>query len=681
MGRRAFTAITRSRASGGLARLRLPQRRWAVGVAALVVIAGAAIAITDPFAGNVPSGSGVADNQYPTSTTRIVRESIASQTSESATLGYAGSYTISLPTGVNASAVAQAQSSAKSAQMKVGDDEVALASARATTGPERASTLLAAKATVSNDETTLAAARAQLASDVALGCPTSSSATVTTPLSGSTPSEGSPASTGSPSSSPSTPTTTPSGTTPAGRDTSLIEDTAALEGEPIVTTGSASGTASNLVTLSGTVDPNGSDTVYRFEYGTSSAFGEETPTQLAGSGTSALEVSATITGLKPDTTYDFTIVATSALGTTIGQTVPFQTVGSSCSAERAVIATDTADVTEAKDALSEDELGGNSTVTQDEEQLQSDEASASAAQQALVIAQSQATNSSTTVTALPPSGKVITRGESVYSLDGKPVPLFYGAVTLYRSLYLGVSDGPDIAELQANLVALGFGAGITASDHFSAATEADVKEWQSSIGVPATGVVALGDVVLEPGPIEVDTISANTGAAASPGSPILTATSTNREVTIDLDADQQSEIKVGDPVTITLPDNSTTPGVVSSVGTVATTPSSSGGSTPGAGTPTITVEVTLTDPRAAGDLDQAPVEVSITNASVANALVVPVDALLALSSGGYALEVVGANGAHHLEAVSLGLFDDAEGSVQVSGPGVVAGQKIVVPNV
>jgi hypothetical protein len=60
-------------------------------------------------------------------------------------------------------------------------------------------------------------------------------------------------------------------------------------------------------------------------------------------------------------------------------------------------------------------------------------------------------------------------------------------------------------------------------------------------------------------------------------------------------------------------------------------------------------------------------------------LAVPVDALLALAGGGYAVEVVGAGGVHRLVAVTLGLFDDAEGLVQVSGPGLQAGQRVVVP--
>jgi hypothetical protein len=59
--------------------------------------------------------------------------------------------------------------------------------------------------------------------------------------------------------------------------------------------------------------------------------------------------------------------------------------------------------------------------------------------------------------------------------------------------------------------------------------------------------------------------------------------------------------------------------------------------------------------------------------------VVPVDALLALAGGGYAIEVVGPGGVHHLVAVSTGLFDDADGLVQVTGNGLAAGQRIVVP--
>jgi len=181
--------------------------------------------------------------------------------------------------------------------------------------------------------------------------------------------------------------------------------------------------------------------------------------------------------------------------------------------------------------------------------------------------------------------------------------------------------------------------------------------------------------------VRVTSVTPTLGATVAPG-PVLGITSTTRQVTIELDAAQQSDLKVGDPVVITLPDNSTTPGRVTYVGTVATTPASDqgGGGGGGSSTPTIEVDVTPTDPAATGRLDQAPVNVSITTGSVANALVVPVNALLALASGGYALEEVGAGGVHHLVGVELGLFDDADGLVQVSGSGIAAGQRVVVPS-
>jgi len=162
---------------------------------------------------------------------------------------------------------------------------------------------------------------------------------------------------------------------------------------------------------------------------------------------------------------------------------------------------------------------------------------------------------------------------------------------------------------------------------------------------------------------------------------VLGVSSTVPQVTIQLAAAEQSSVKVGDPVTITLPTDRSTEGVVSTVGTVATAPSSAGGGGGGEGEeggPTIEVDVRPSDAGAIGHLDEAPVTVAITTASVPNALTVPVDALLALAGGGYALEVVEGH-VHRLEAVSLGMFDDAEGLVQVSGREVAAGQRVVVP--
>jgi hypothetical protein len=314
-------------------------------------------------------------------------------------------------------------------------------------------------------------------------------------------------------------------------------------------------------------------------------------------------------------------------------------------------------------------------VSADDVQATSAAAALSADQTALAQAQSEETSygPNSTFTALPSAGAVIHRGQRIYAIDGQPVLLFYGSHIATRAFAPGMSAGPDVGELNANLEALGYGRDLS-GDAFTFATAAAVRALQSATGSTVSGELLLGSVEFEPRPLRVTGVTAMLGVGSSvTAGPVLTATSTARQVTIELDAADQGEVRVGDLVTITLPDNETTPGRISYVSSVASSGSQGSG-------PTIEVDAVPTDPSATGSLDQAPVNVSITTASVAHALVVPADALLALASGGYAVEV--ANGrARRLEGVSTGLFDDADGLVQISGAGVAANQRVVVPNV
>jgi peptidoglycan hydrolase-like protein with peptidoglycan-binding domain len=263
--------------------------------------------------------------------------------------------------------------------------------------------------------------------------------------------------------------------------------------------------------------------------------------------------------------------------------------------------------------------------------------------------------------------------------------LLYGSLVPSRAFVPGISPGKDVRTLNANLAALGYGVG-SSSETFGTATEAAIRAFQSARGLAPTGELLLGSVVFEPGPVRVTSVTPELGASVTPG-PLLGVSTTRPQVTIALSAAQQSSVKIGDRVSITLPNQQTTPGVISSVGTVAKAPASKegnggGGSGPESGEeggPTVEVDVTPSEPRAIGHLDESPAEVSITTANVPEALSVPVDALLALAGGGYALEVAEGT-ARHLEAVTLGLFDDAEGLVQVSGESVRAGQRVVVPS-
>jgi hypothetical protein len=285
-----------------------------------------------------------------------------------------------------------------------------------------------------------------------------------------------------------------------------------------------------------------------------------------------------------------------------------------------------------------------------------------------------------TLTWLPPAGRVIRPGQALFRTgNGSPVVLLYGRVPDWRALAEG-SIGSDVAQLNRDLVNLGYAdrAEVVAAgwDYYSWATAYGVQQLEGRRGVLfPTGSLSRGQVVFEPGALRVSRVTGRLGGPAS--GPVLTATSDRQVVTVPLNVSQQTEVKPGDRVTVTLPDGTTTPGIVSSVGAVASTTPGQQGQGP---TTTIPVRVNLTDPRAAGGLDQAPVTVNITTGSSPGpVLAVPVTALVAASSGGYAVEVVGTGNTRHWIPVRVGpVFDDANGLVQVAGS-LTPGQRVVVP--
>lgn len=343
-----------------------------------------------------------------------------------------------------------------------------------------------------------------------------------------------------------------------------------------------------------------------------------------------------------------------------------------------------AGATAAAASAAQDVTSAAQKVTADQAQVATARTQLTGAEQAAETARGSATinDAGSAYTRLPAVGAIVRRGQALYSIDDEPVLLFYGRTPAWRAFRPGMSPGSDVAEFNANLAALGYGDGLAGSA-VTSGTEAAILNLQAAHGLPGTGELPLGSVVFEAGAVRVTNVRVSLGQPAQPG-PVLDVTSLQHQVTIDLDASEQASVKVGDRVTVTLPDNETTPGIVSFVGSVATAPpstnaSTAGGSGSGSTSPTIEVDVHLLHGQAAGSLDQAPVQVSITTASVRDALVVPIDALLALTGGGYALEVVTPTG-HELVPVDVGLFDDAEGRVQVTGSDVHAGQRIVVPS-
>jgi hypothetical protein len=297
-----------------------------------------------------------------------------------------------------------------------------------------------------------------------------------------------------------------------------------------------------------------------------------------------------------------------------------------------------------------------------------------------------------TFTWLPADGQVVSQGQRLYSIGDSPVVLLYGSVPVYRSLSQGMS-GPDVQQLNSDLVALGDASKANldpSSDYFGSATATALDKLQSKLGLTQSGTLPLGQAVFQPSAVRVGNVTATLGVPVNPGTPVLTGTSNTRQAVAQVDPTQLADVGVGASVSITLPNNQTTPGRVTSIGTTASGTSSdsgsgssgSGGSTGGSSTPsaTVNVDISLDNPAAAGTLDQAPIAVNITTSSVSNVLAVPIDALVS-EPAGYGVEVAGPRNTRHIVPVTLGLFDDAAGLVQVSGPGLTAGQQVVVPNI
>lgn len=284
-------------------------------------------------------------------------------------------------------------------------------------------------------------------------------------------------------------------------------------------------------------------------------------------------------------------------------------------------------------------------------------------------------------TSLPQVTHVAHCGKELYRIDDVPVLLLCGDVPAWRSLHEGM-EGPDVRQLNRNLVELGYATDDELdpeSDSFSSATSYALGELQEDRGLDWTGSLELGDAVFVPGPLRITKVTATLGTSARAGAPMAQATSTRRRVDVDLKAAQASSVDVGDAATITLPDNRTTTGVVSRVGTVASAGEAESGGSDSSGA-TIPVAIKLDRPRVAGTLDQAPVGVQITTGRVRDALSVPVTALVARAGGGYAVETVAGDGRQELVPVRLGMFDPAGGRVQVKSPGLSAGQRVVMPS-
>lgn len=276
------------------------------------------------------------------------------------------------------------------------------------------------------------------------------------------------------------------------------------------------------------------------------------------------------------------------------------------------------------------------------------------------------------VTALPDPGTRIRLGEQLYAVDNRPVTVLYGGLPAWRGFEAGMQDGPDVMALEESLAALGHFDGEPDS-HFSAATASAIRSWQKATGQEVTGAIPLGAIVFSPGELRVAEALGGLGDRVAPGVPLVRVTDPVKEVTVPLKPATRQLAAVGAQVGIDLPGGATTTGTVSVVGPPTDGAGAGGGDT------VIPVAVALDDPDAVASVPEGQVTVRFSSERRENVLSVPVGALLALDDETFGVEVVVPDGATRRIPVVTGLF--AGGRVEVSGDGIEAGQRVVVPTV
>jgi peptidoglycan hydrolase-like protein with peptidoglycan-binding domain len=257
---------------------------------------------------------------------------------------------------------------------------------------------------------------------------------------------------------------------------------------------------------------------------------------------------------------------------------------------------------------------------------------------------------------LPRPGAAVRAGGVLYRVDDSPVTLMAGAVPAWRPFGTGMTDGPDIRQLQAGLIAGHFAGGLftTPTGHYDLATADAVERWQEARGLTVTGSIPLGQVVFLPTAVLVGAMNVTAGEAAAAGQRPYQVTTGQRTVTVPVNPNLPPTT-VGESVSIVLPSQASVPGTISAAGSA---------------------QLTVTPRGATGTGVNVQVQVALAVQSARDVLAVPVSALLALAGGGYGLEVVGPSGIHRLAGVTAGLF--ASGQVQVSGAGITAGTRVVV---
>ncbi len=267
-----------------------------------------------------------------------------------------------------------------------------------------------------------------------------------------------------------------------------------------------------------------------------------------------------------------------------------------------------------------------------------------------------------TLTWVPEVGQQIKTGDVLWEVDRQPVIYMPGDLPMYRDLYKGVKKGDDILQLEEFLIAEGFGPDEWEADNsFNARTRAAVKAFQKERGMTEDGLLGPEKIIVGRELLRVET-RATKGDSSTEG-PVLTVTNARAIVTLDSASRQLASFQQNPDVLVILGDGAELSATLDKVK-----------ATPADETGAFGYEISYTVDGTISDAQ--PVKVKLVQVLAADALTVPVDALIALAEGGYAVEVKTVDGAV-LRGVEVIDFDNT--TVAITGD-VVEGDEVVIPS-
>lgn len=277
------------------------------------------------------------------------------------------------------------------------------------------------------------------------------------------------------------------------------------------------------------------------------------------------------------------------------------------------------------------------------------------------------------ITWAPEQDTVLAPGDVAIMLDDKPVVLARGKIPGYRELRqipffqtdragnpVGLQTGPDVEQLQAFLIDLGFDddGQLAGEQGFGPSTDRAARAWQASVGHPPDGIINDTHLVFIPGNIRVaSTLEVGDRFAE------LSFTSTDVILTINAPTTARPFFTVGQVVDVEVGDSLVNGTVTKSTRIFEAETNSARQiilvTVPGLGT---------------DDLGES-VDVVGTVVQADDVLTVPVRALLAFTDGAWGVEV--ADGSGETEWVAIDLVSVIDTTAVIDG--IDEGTEVVIP--